>query len=113
MLIYKKGLPMDTEEVGYINLPAEEINEALGCILKTELQHGEPYVWYDIVSEDAPLTKYLIIAVETGHPWEGTISREQYIGTVQLHGGMLVLHYFLIKSNDNKKNNKMGLFEVI
>jgi hypothetical protein len=105
MLIYKRRLPVDTMDVGYIYLPAAEINEARNCILKTELQYGEPYVWYDVVSEDIPLTKYLIIAVGTGHHWEGTILREQYIGTVQLHGGMLVLHYFLIKSNDNKKND--------
>jgi hypothetical protein len=106
MLIYKKELPVNTEEVGYIYLPAAEVKEAVDCILKTELQHGEPYVWYDVVSEDAALTKYLIIAVGTGHFWGDTLSRDQYIGTVQLYGGVLVLHYFLVKSDDNKKNDE-------
>lgn len=40
------------------------------------------------------------------------LSRKQNIGTVQLHGGVLVLHYFLIKSNDNKKTESNDIGEI-
>ncbi len=62
-------------------------------ILCCQAQGNEPYLWA-IVDPEAPTELRRIFIVGTGHelPFEPHATR--YIGTVQQHGGVLVLHVF-------------------
>lgn len=106
MLIFKEKLPVDTMELKWVELPYDNAEAARKAILHLDLQYGEPCMWYDAIDYDLPTKKYLILAVGTGHYWgkshdEDIITRDMYIGTVLLYKDSLVLHYFLVDS-DNK-----------
>ncbi len=105
MLIYKEKLPTDTIDVRYVELPYDSADAARQAVLYVGLQYGEPCMWYDAIEHDLPTNKYLILAVGTGHYWgkyrdEDTLTSDMHIGTVLLEGGSLVLHYFLVESDN-------------
>ena len=95
MLIYKEELPIDTMDLKTISLPYKTAEDARRAILHLDIQYGYPCMWYQ---EDTsqPKKEYLILAIGTGHDWGDRLKREDYIGTLLLQGGTLVLHYFLI-----------------
>lgn len=109
MLIYKEKLPTDTIDIRCVELPYKSAEEARQAVLHVGLQYGEPCMWYDAITHDLPTNKYLILAVGTGHYWgkyhdEETLTNDMYIGTVLLEGGSLVLHYFLVASDNPNIN---------
>ena len=61
--------------------------------LDVQVQHGRPCVWA-IVDEEATEDeeKHTITTYGTGHPMREPVG--QYLGTIQMHGGDLVLHVF-------------------
>lgn len=109
MVIFKEKLQTDTLDLKYIEMPYDSVEEARKAILHVDLQYGEPCMWYDAVEYDLPMKKYLILAVGTGHYWgkyhdEDILTRDMYIGTVLLESGSLVLHYFLVESDNPNLN---------
>lgn len=109
MLVYKEKLPTDTIDIKYVELPYDNVEAARRSILHVDLQHGEPCMWYDAKEFDLPTKKYLILAVRTGDYWgeyhgEDTLTSDMYIGTVLLEGGALVLHYFLVETDNQNIN---------
>jgi len=60
-------------------------------ILALAVQHRVPCLWC-LVQPDAPVVRMTVYCYGTGHPLPSDPG--EYIGTVQLHGGELVLHYF-------------------
>jgi len=47
-----------------------------------------------IVDREAPCVRRTIRMVGTGHPMDDLDAKAPYIGTIQAHGGSLVLHFF-------------------
>ena len=95
MLIYKTQLPMDTWDLKTIKLPCPDAESARKSVLKLDIQYDRPCMWYQAdVSETEK--EYLLIAIGTGHDWGGRLKREEYIGSLLLMEGTLVLHYFLV-----------------
>ncbi|MBD9036623.1 MAG: hypothetical protein EGR42_06080 [[Eubacterium] rectale] len=111
MLILKEHLPEDTLDFKPIMMPYENVEDAVNSVLHVDLQYGLPCMWYDAGDYDkldGQKTKYRVIPVGTGHYWKKNgdkdiVSKENYIGTALLEGGTLVLHYFLVKAEDNFK----------
>jgi len=98
VLIYKEELPTDTLFNVRAELPFSTAKEARKAILKLDMQYDRPVFWYQADAETgATKKKYNIIAIGTGHDWENKIDRDEYIGTLLLYGGSLVLHYFLLE----------------
>jgi hypothetical protein len=59
-------------------------------ILTVQIQHGAPHVWvYLDPSQPTEVRSFRVAG--TGHEIE---PRLDYIGTFQMHGGMLVFHLF-------------------
>lgn len=109
MLIFKEKLPTDTMELQYVELPYDNVEAARQAVLHVDLQNGEPCMWYDAIEYDLSTKKYLILAVGTGHYWgkrhdKDVLTRDMHIGTVLLEGGSLVLHYFLVESDNPNLN---------
>lgn len=98
MLIYKNDLPEDTLDFVKIELPAKDVQDAAKLILKVDLQYGSPKMWYQADAEGAKKV-YTIIAIGTGHPWGDVLTKENYIGSLSLMEGTLVLHYFIIEGD--------------
>lgn len=108
MLIYKEELPIDTLDIRKIALPFKNVADAKNAVLKVDLQYEQPVMWYqadaDKKSFQSGETKeFLMLAIGTGHDWKDGLTKEEYIGTVLLWEGTLVLHYFLkeMKEEDN------------
>lgn len=65
-------------------------------ILKVDVQHNKMCLWYRFEETNHKDVRRIMIC-GTGHP--APLSREsRYIGTVLLHGGVLVLHVFELVS---------------
>lgn len=65
-------------------------------ILDVQMQNGVPTIWA-FVDTDAPAVERRIVIVGTGHDARKATrqcSPVSYIGTIQLHNGKLVLHFF-------------------
>ena len=97
MLIFKENLPIDTLFNEIVELPFSTAEQARKAILKLDMQYDSPVFWYQADAENAEKRKYNIIAIGTGHDWEDDITKDEYIGTLLLYGGTLVLHYFLLE----------------
>lgn len=97
MLIFKESLPVDTLDIRRITLPFRSQKEAKRAILHLDLQYNEPCMWFqaDVNGEEEIEKDFYLIAIGTGHPWGEALSGDEYLGTLLLHGGTLVLHYFL------------------
>lgn len=118
MLIYKQELPMDTLDILKLKLPFDSAKEAKEHIFKVDLQYDVPCMWYQADlhknendkeddkennkdeedNNDNNDKEFCIVAIGTGHPWDDRLSKDNYIGTAMLMGGMLVLHYFIIEA---------------
>lgn len=61
-------------------------------ILCVQVQGGQPCIWAKVIPDGAPV-KRLFAVYGTGHPMN-TKQADQYVGTFQLQGGMLVFHVF-------------------
>ena len=96
MLIYKEKLPNDTLNIRRISLPYNTAEEARKGVLHLDVQSGVPCLWYQ-ADTGMETKEYLAIAVGTGHKLSDGLSRDDYIGTLLLQAGTLVLHYFLIE----------------
>lgn len=94
MLIYKTELPVDTLDFRKIKLPAKTVEEAVSLVMSIGLQYDMPKMWYqaDTGEEEKEFT---ILAIGTGHHWKDEITKANYIGTLPLGDGVLVLHYFI------------------
>lgn len=116
MLIFKQELPMDTMMPIKVTLPFSSVAIARKSILKLDLQYECPVMWYQADYEAVELggsnsaepvsRDYIIAAIGTGHDWGDTLTQKDYIGTVKLCGGSLVLHYFIVDPAD--KSDKAG-----
>jgi hypothetical protein len=96
MLIFKEDLPVNTLDIRVISLPFHTAEEARKAIMKVESQYETPRMWYQVdMNNDCQEKEYCLLAIGTGHDWGSRLSKEEYIGTVLLYEGMLVLHYFL------------------
>ena len=98
MLIFKERLPKDTLDYVTIDLPAKTANEAADLMLSVGMQYGEPMVWYQ-ADADGESKTFTILSIGTGHPWGEELTRENYLGTLPLEGGSLVLHYFIVEGD--------------
>lgn len=86
----------DTESVHKYPLPTDgdwnAIRMPLGAVpLCVQMQHGEPFMWAR-VRIDAPSIIHHFRVAGTGHDLGSNVGR--HIGTIQLHGGAIVLHVF-------------------
>lgn len=56
-------------------------------------------MWFqaDLNEGDGVEKDFILITIGTGHPWGDLLHREEYIGTLLLMKGILVLHYFLVE----------------
>ena len=61
-------------------------------VLRIELQRGMVALWA-VVDPSASSEERTVHCIGTGHRF--TTGSADYIGTVQLHGGSLVFHYFI------------------
>lgn len=105
MKIYKELLPPDTLLDTFVELPFDSAREAKKCIVKLDCQHAMPCMWYQAdMNEGHEKHKFAIFALGTGHEVnDGSLTLEDnYIGSIQLFNGRIVLHYF-IQRIDNKK----------
>ena len=61
-------------------------------VLSVQLQNGSPYIWclVEPQSEKIPVT---FSVFGTGHPMPGDF-KGRFVGTFQIHNGLLVLHLF-------------------
>lgn len=95
MLIYKTPLPMDTWDFKTVKLPCPDAAAARKAVLHLDIQYDHPCLWYQADASDQE-KEYLLIAIGTGHDWGSRLKREEYIGSLLLMDGTLVLHYFLV-----------------
>lgn len=115
MLIYKQELPMDTLFPQKVRLPFTSVHNAIKAVMKLDLQYDVPVMWYqadyekyDTVqsltekdwTEDFQGKEFWLLAIGTGHDWKDGLKLDNYIGTVQLYSGTLVLHYFIVDWSD-------------
>lgn len=99
MRIYKQELAPATF-ISKNVLPYKTAEEARRGILKLDLQYDIPCMWYLMDENETKGKEYIIFSVGTGHNLRNTVKREEYVGTVILDDGALVLHYFLIEVNE-------------
>jgi len=66
------------------------VNAHLLCV---QLQHGEPQLWARVDTDEVK-ENITIHLVGTGQWLPEEINKMQYLGTLQLRGGHLVLHAF-------------------
>lgn len=100
MLIYKDRLPIDAFDIVEVNLPYKSVDEAKKNILKLDLQYNIPNFWY--IADKANNGKYFrIAAIGTGgHKHRNDLfNADNYLGTLVMQGGDLVLHYFIFLKN--------------
>lgn len=64
-------------------------------VLTVQVQNGVPCLWAEC-NPDAECVYRTFLIRGTGHPIDDNIEKE-YIGTIQLYGGSLVLHVFEIE----------------
>ena len=95
MLIDKTPLPIDTLDFKIVRLPCQDAEAARKAVLRLDIQYDLPCMWYQADASDQE-KEYLLIAIGTGHDWGKDLKREEYIGSLLLMGGTLVLHYFLV-----------------
>jgi len=62
-------------------------------ILSAQEQRGDIVV-YAFVDGSLPMAEYEFRIVGTGHPINFSIENFEFLGTVKLHGGRLMLHVF-------------------
>lgn len=62
-------------------------------LLHVDLQHGQLCLWA-LVDQNQPNVSRLIRLYGTGHMLSNEQTVEQYIGTVLMHSGHLVVHVF-------------------
>jgi len=66
-------------------------------ILSCQAQYGQIRLWA-LVNEKAPIVKRLVRIVATGQNVnDNADGRLEFVDTVQLHGGDLVLHVFVAR----------------
>jgi hypothetical protein len=62
-------------------------------LLTVQIQNNEPHLWAIIdVQATSDTGRTLILCRGTGHEFTG--DEREYLGTVQMHGGSLVFHFF-------------------
>ena len=112
MLIWKEDLPVDTLDLRKIALPFKSVSSFKKHLLKVDLQGNYPVMWFQADDDSDGIIReqqeFVIQGIGTGHPyttnnWRNVINQDTYIGTVQLMGGTLVLHYFVMLSDDLQK----------
>lgn len=84
MRIYKQVLLLNVEQI--ISLPVD------AKVLDVQVQHEQIAMWYAF-DDSGMVRSREVIMVGTGHEIPSGIV--EFIGTVQLNGGNLVLHIFL------------------
>ena len=82
--IYK--YPLKVTDVNRLELPKGAI------ILCIQLQKGTPCLWAQVDANENEKEVRIIETIGTGNPMKE--SPRSYIGTYQLHEGMLVFHVF-------------------
>ncbi len=102
--IYKQML-LQQPGVKKIKLPYKNLYEAKNNILSVSAQYGEvPTVWYMDYGTDT--NEFLLVCLPTGVDVydDGSITKENYIGTVLVSDGFLVLHYFLVEASEKENS---------
>lgn len=61
--------------------------------LHVALQKGTPWLWTAVDPDERQYERVEVIGLETGQDWPAPLGA--YLGTVHLHEGRYVLHYFL------------------
>ena len=72
-------------------------------ILCIQAQGNCPQIW-TLVEKERPLETRHFICLGTGVKWSGGIAN--YVGTVQLHSGALVYHFFEFKHPGKETENE-------
>jgi hypothetical protein len=85
MRIWKYVLKATDEQT--IDMPAG------ARMLSAQAQHGEMVLWA-LVNETARLKTHTVQIIGTGNPIPTNLG--EYIDTVQLHGGALAFHVFVL-----------------
>ena len=111
MLIYKTQLPLDTWDFKTVKLPFPDAEAARKAVLHLDIQYDLPCLWYQADVSDQE-KEFLLIAIGTGHDWGSKLRREEYIGSLLLMDGTLVLHYFLVEApeGEEKESDKEKIF---
>lgn len=111
MLIYKQELPTDTIFPIKVNLPFSDKEQAKKFILKLDLQYDSPVMWYQADAQENESREFIIAAIGTGHDWKDELDRDDYIGTILIDEGTLVLHYFILEADSDSETAK-GLSQL-
>ena len=82
-VIWKFALEITDEQ--FVSMPSG------ARLLHVDVQHGEPQVWAHVQPSAQSRNRKLRV-YGTGHPIES--DRGAYVGTFQVHGGVLVFHLF-------------------
>lgn len=64
-----------------------------GKVLSFQVQHGVPCIWVLVDPSQPKVTRYFKMA-GTGHPISESIETMDFIGTLQMSGGVLIWHLF-------------------
>lgn len=82
-VIYKYPLKVTDEQ--QVTMPAD------AAILTVQVQNGQPFLWAMIDNTCGPMTERKISIIGTGNLFR---TAGRYIGTFQMHDGLLVFHVF-------------------
>ncbi len=83
LTVHKYALPVADQFILDIPKGAE--------LLHVDVQHGEPHLWAKVDTSKRLEPRSFLLA-GTGHPLPEIPSR--FVGTVLLHGGVVVFHLF-------------------
>lgn len=68
--------------------------------LTVQLQYGQPVIWAKVpINADTAQQKFTFRSCMTGQP-NDVVADERYLGTIQMHGGDLVVHFFYTVEKD-------------
>ena len=92
LTIWKFPIPCELTRGGLLWNPAFCISMPRGAkVLTAQAQFGMPVIWA-LVDPNAPVVERAFLMLGTGH--DAPTAALEYVGTIQLHDGSLVLHVF-------------------
>lgn len=121
MLIWKQELPHDTLDNVSCELPFNSVNDLKEHVMKIDLQHGHPVIWFqaddDTTGKIKTKKEFILRCIGTGHSYSDPTSRKfynqkSYLGSAILLGGDLVLHYFALSKTDINNERKKLKSEI-
>lgn len=98
-------------EVGALGVT--EIEGSITKFLTIQYQHNtRKMCLWALIDKDIPKKKYVIGCYGTGHEVDACVKGDDYIGTVQVMDGQMVLHYFAVAVDELMKRQKESQAEI-